>query len=174
MPIYSISQEGYILFITILGGGLIAFIYNLYCIFRGAFAPKKIATMAQDLIFWCFIFIIAFYVLIFSNQGAIRYYNFLGFIIGTIFYQLSISRPVTKLVIFLLKSIKNFLLDTYKLIKYPFNLTLCLIAEPYNHCKKRVKPIYYKIRKIAGLPRQVARRVKKAGKTYAKSYLRKK
>ena len=91
MNIYSISQETYILFITICGGVLIGFMYDLYRIFRGLFNPKKIATMIQDLIFWVFIFIVAFYVLVFSNEGAVRYYNFLGFIIGASFYRFSLS-----------------------------------------------------------------------------------
>lgn len=168
LNIYSISQETYILLITILGGILIGFIYDLYRIFRGIFVPKKIATMAQDLIFWCFIFLIAFYVLIFSNEGAIRYYNFLGFIIGSSFYQFSASRLVTKFIIFLLRSMKHFILDTYKLIKYPFHVTVCLITGPYNYCKKKIKPVYYKIRKIGGLPKNLAIDTKKAVKMYFK------
>ncbi|HZK58107.1 MAG TPA: spore cortex biosynthesis protein YabQ [Clostridia bacterium] len=162
LNIYSISQETYILFITICGGILIGFMYDLYRIFRGLFNPKKIATMIQDLIFWVFIFIVAFYVLVFSNEGAVRYYNFLGFIIGASFYRFSLSASVIKGMLFLLKSIKNFILDVCRLIKYPFSVTLCLITGPYNCCKKQLKPLYYRARRIGSLPKNI---IKDTGKT---------
>ncbi|MGB4311829.1 MAG: spore cortex biosynthesis protein YabQ [Natronincolaceae bacterium] len=157
LNIYSISQETHILLITICGGILIGFMYDLYRIFRGLFKPKKIATMLQDSVFWVFIFIAAFYVLVFSNEGAIRYYNFLGFALGAGFYGLSLSALVIKGMLFLLWSIKNFVYDTYKLMKYPFSVTLCLISVPYNCCKRQIKPLYYKARRIGGLPKNIIR-----------------
>lgn len=168
MNIYSISQETHILLITICGGILIGFMYDLYRIFRGLFKPKKIATMLQDLVFWVFIFIVAFYVLVFSNEGAIRYYNFLGFALGAGFYGFSLSALVIKGMLFLLWSIKNFICDTYKLMRYPFSVTLCLISVPYNCCKKQMKPLYYKARRIGSLPKNIIKDTGKAIGIYFK------
>ena len=166
--LYSVSQETYILFTTICGGILIGFMYDLYRIFSRFFAPKKLATMIQDLIFWAFIFIIAFYVLVSSNEGAIRYYNFLGFMIGAGFYQILLSKLVTQGMIFLLRAIKRFVLDTYKLVRYPFSVALCLITGPYNYCKKQVKPLYYKARRISNLPKNIINNTCKTIRTYLK------
>ncbi|MFW5648862.1 MAG: spore cortex biosynthesis protein YabQ [Candidatus Alkaliphilus sp. MAG34] len=166
--IYSLSQETYILLITICGGILIGFMYDLYRIFRGLFKPKKIATMLQDLVFWVFIFIVAFYVLVFSNEGAIRYYNFLGFTMGAGFYHFSLSALAIKGMLFLIRSIKNFILDTFKIIKYPLSVTLCLITGPYNCCKKQIKPLYYKARRIGSLPKNIVRDTGKAIGIYFK------
>ncbi len=168
MNIYSVSQETYILLITVCGGMLIGFMYDLYCIIRKLFNPRKIATMMQDLVFWVFIFIVAFYVLVFSNEGEIRYYNFLGFIIGASFYRFSLSGPATEGMIFMLRAIRRFVLDMYRLIKYPFNVALCLVSGPYNYCKKRVKPLYYRVRRISNLPKDVIKDTGRAIKTYFK------
>lgn len=168
MNIYSVSQETYILLTTVGGGILIGFMYDLYRIFRRIFAPKKIATMVQDLVFWIFIFIVAFYVLVFSNEGAIRCYNFLGFMIGAGFYQFSLSSSVIQGMIFLLRSIKRFVLDTFRLAKYPFSVALCLIMGPYNYCKKQVKPLYYRARRISGLPGDIIKDTGRAIRTYFK------
>lgn len=165
---YSISQETYILLANIYGGILIGFIYDLYRIFRGLFLPKKIATMIQDLIFWILIFLIAFYLLVISNEGAIRYYNFLGFIIGASLYLVSISRLAIKSIIFFLRIIKSFVLDSYKLIKYPFTVTLCLIETPFNHCKNQIKPVYYKAKRICKLPKNIIRDTRKTIGRYIK------
>jgi len=161
-------QESYILLATIYGGILIGFMYDLYRIFRGIFRPKKIATMIQDLIFWCIIGIVAFYVLIFSNQGAIRFYNFLGFILGSIFYQILLSKLVIRSLVFLLKMIKNFIYDVYQIIKYPFSVVFCLILGPYSYCKRKVKPVYYKARRVGKLPGNIIKDTKKTLITYLK------
>ena len=157
----SLSQETYILLATIYGGILIAFIYDLYKIFRKIFHPKKIATIIQDFLFWLIISIVAFYVLIMSNKGALRFYNFLGFIIGASIYIWLISDSVTKTLLFILAKIKTFFIDLYHIIIYPFSVGLCLMEVPYSYCKDKTKPIYYKIRRYLNLPSIVTKEVKK-------------
>ena len=168
MNIYSTLQESYILLATMYGGIIIGFIYDLYRIFRGLLRPKKIATMIQDLIFWCLISIVAFYVLVFSNQGAIRFYNFLGFILGAILYQSILSKFVIKGLTFLLRMLKNFIYDLYQILKYPFSVALCIIVGPCSYCKKKAEPIYYKARRVSRLPANIAKDTKKTLATYFK------
>lgn len=168
MNLHSTLQETYILLATIYGGILIGFMYDLYRIFRALFNPKKIATMIQDLIFWGFIFFLAFYVIIFSNQGAIRFYNFLGFILGAVFYHITLSKPAIKGLMFIIKSIKRFLYDIYQLVKYPFSVAFCLMSGPCSYCKKKVEPVYYTTRRIAKLPFNIITDTKKTMLTYFK------
>jgi len=168
LNIYSTLQESYILLVTIYGGILIGFMYDLYRIFRRIFQPKKIATMIQDLIFWGVISIVAFYVLIFSNQGAIRFYNFLGFMLGSAFYQMLLSKLVIKSLTFLLRMLKKFIYDMYQIIKYPFSVAFCLMLGPYSYCKTKAKPVYYKARRVGKLPSNIIRDTKKTLTTYLK------
>jgi len=166
MQIYSISQEAYILLASIYGGILIGFIYDLYKIVRLIFSPKKIATVLQDLIFWIIISLVAFFVLVNSNDGDIRFYNFLGFVLGAFMYYQVLSAIITRTVIYLAKQTKIFILDLYKLIKYPFRVGLCLLEGPYSYCKKRTKPVYYKSKRILKLPKKTFMSTKKNIKVY--------
>lgn len=143
----SLLQESHILLNTILGGILIAFIYDLYKIFRQIFHPKKIATLIQDLLFWLIISLVAFYILIMTNEGALRFYNFLGFFLGSLSYNYTLSKKVTQIILYLLNKTKSFLIDLYQLTLYPLRVGLCLIEIPYSYCKTKTKPIYYKISK---------------------------
>jgi len=124
--------------------------------------------MIQDLIFWGVISIVAFYVLIFSNQGAIRFYNFLGFMLGSAFYQMLLSKLVIKSLTFLLRMIKKFIYDMYQIIKYPFSVAFCLMLGPYSYCKTKAKPVYYKARRVGKLPSNIIRDTKKTLATYFK------
>ncbi|SET22485.1 spore cortex biosynthesis protein YabQ [Natronincola peptidivorans] len=163
-----ISQEAYILLATIYGGILIGFIYDLYKIFRKIFNPKKIATLIQDFLFWLIISVVAFYVLIVSNQGALRFYNFLGFVIGAATYTFFLSEIVTNAILFVLRILRSFFLDLYQLIKYPFVVGLCLIEVPYSYCKSKTKPIYYKTRRYFKLPGRIIKSSKKNINNYFK------
>ncbi|QUH25071.1 spore cortex biosynthesis protein YabQ [Serpentinicella alkaliphila] len=166
MQMYSLSQEAYILLASVYGGILIGFIYDLYKIVRLIFNPKKIATLLQDLIFWVIISLVAFYVLIISNDGIIRFYNFLGFILGAFMYYHILSALVTRTIIYIVQLTRRFILDLWQLIKYPFRVGLCLLEGPYSYCKKRTKPVYYKSKRIIGLPKRAFVNTKKNIKVY--------
>lgn len=164
----SISQETYILLATIYGGILIGFIYDLYKIFRRIFHPQKIATVIQDFLFWLMISLVAFYVLIISNQGALRFYNFLGFIIGALAYTFFLSEIVSNTILLILRIIKRFIMDLYQLMIYPLRVGLCLIEVPYSYCKKKTKPIYYKTKRYLRLPNRILEETKKSFTNYFK------
>ncbi|WP_034328166.1 spore cortex biosynthesis protein YabQ [Alkaliphilus transvaalensis] len=159
---YSVYHETYILLATIYGGILIGFIYDLYKVFRGIFNPKKLATNLQDIFFWTIITIVAFYVLIFSNKGDLRFYNFLGFVIGVGIYYYLLSKKIIQALTFLVRLLKQFIRDLWKLITYPFHVGICLISVPYSYCKMRSKPVYYKAKRIIKLPSRVVADCKKS------------
>lgn len=166
MHIYSLSQEAYILLASIYGGILIGFIYDLYKIVRRVFNPKKIATLLQDLIFWAIISLVAVYVLLISNEGVLRFYNFLGFVLGAFMYYQILSTIITKMIVYLIGLIRKFLLDLFQLVIYPFRVGLCLLEGPYSYCKKRTKPVYYKSKMVLKLPQKTFKSTKKNIKVY--------
>ncbi|MDR5659178.1 spore cortex biosynthesis protein YabQ [Serpentinicella sp. ANB-PHB4] len=166
MHLYSVSQELYIFLACVYGGLLIGFVYDIYKIFRLVFNPKKIATMLQDLIFWIIISCIAFYILIWSNKGVIRFYNYLGFILGAFAYYHVLSKAITKTILFILQSIRTFVIDLFKLVTYPLRVVACLFQGPYSYCKKKTKPVYYKSKKIVKMPYKSIIKTKRNVKLY--------
>ncbi|WP_243427875.1 spore cortex biosynthesis protein YabQ [Alkaliphilus hydrothermalis] len=153
---YSVYHETYVLLGTIYGGILIGFIYDLYKVFRGVFSPKKLATNLQDILFWSIITMVAFYVLIFTNQGQLRFYNFLGFIIGVLVYYYLLSKTIIRTLVFVIRVMKEFMINLWNLLVYPVKVGICLISVPCSYCKKKTKPVYYKARRVFKLPRRIA------------------
>ena len=168
MNLYSVNQEAYILLATIYGGILIGFIYDLYKVVREIFHPKKFATNLQDIIFWTIISVVAFYILIFSNQGDLRFYNFLGFMLGVLVYQYLLSKWIVKTLSLVFNAIKKFIWDVLQLILYPCRVGICLLGVPYDYCKKKTKPVYYKSKRLIALPGRMMKDTKRTIKNYFK------
>lgn len=168
MSMYSVYHESYILLATIYGGLLIGFIYDLYKVFRGLFHPKKIATYLQDILFWTIISIVAFYVLIISNQGDLRFYNFLGFVIGVLIYHYLLSAKIIQTLLFMIRVIKELIGDLWKLLLYPLQVGFCLISVPYSYCKRKTKPLYYKSKRVMKIPVSYVKDIKKGFSRYIK------
>lgn len=168
MDMYSINQEAYILLATIYGGIIIGFIYELYKVFRNLFRPKKLATNLQDMFFWSIITCVAFYVLIFSNNAQLRVYNFLGFLVGGLLYHYVLSKPISKVLYFLIGVIKNFFHDLWQLTLYPFRVAFSLVEVPYAYCKNKTKPVYYKSKRVFKLPGRMIYDTKKSIGRYFK------
>lgn len=69
-----VYYQAYVFLATFYGGIIIGFIYDLYKIYRSLLKPRKIIAVLQDLFFWCVVTIIALAVLLYSNNGELRWY----------------------------------------------------------------------------------------------------
>ena len=168
--ISSVSEQLYIFLATLYGGMVIGFIYDLYRIFRGIFRPKKLATLIEDLIFWIVIGAAALVVLLFSNDGQLRFYTFLGFAMGALIYISVLSPYVLRCIILILKIIKKILSKLLHILLFPLRKLILLIKRPCRWILKKLQPIYLKVRRLKQLPRRWAKEMKK----YAKLILKKK
>ncbi|WP_129595707.1 spore cortex biosynthesis protein YabQ [Anaerophilus nitritogenes] len=156
-----VSEQIYVFLATLYGGIIIGFIYDLYRIFRGVFKPKKIATMIEDFIFWMLIGMAAVFVLLFSNDGQIRLYTFLGFVLGATLYYKILSGFVIYLLVKIIKIIQKIFVKILKIILYPINKLIKWIKRPCRVIKKRVSFVGYKIKRVASLPKRVYKECKK-------------
>ncbi len=168
MSMYSVYHETYILLATIYGGLLIGFIYDLYKVFRRLFHPKKVATYLQDILFWSIISVVSFYVLIISNQGDLRFYNFIGFVVGVLVYHYLLSKKIIQTLLFIIRVLGEFFRDLWQLFLYPLKLGFCLINIPYSYCKKKTKPLYYKSKRVMKIPHRFVHDIKKSFSQYIK------
>ncbi|TCO71361.1 spore cortex biosynthesis protein YabQ [Marinisporobacter balticus] len=156
-----VSEQLYVFLATLYGGIFIGFIYDLYRIFRCIFKPKKIATIIEDLIFWIVISIAAITVLLFSNEGQVRFYTFLGFMIGSILYNRILSKFVIKSMILLLRMIRKIILKIVKIILYPLRVLRKLFLKPWRWLKKKITQHYFRCKRICLLPKIVYNEMKK-------------
>ena len=156
-----VSEQIYVFLVTLYGGIIIGLIYDLYRIFRGIFNPKKIATMIEDFIFWMVISIAAVSILIFGNDGELRFYTFLGFVLGALLYNRLLSRIVIKSIVIILITIKRILMKIFYIIIYPVKVLIRLLKKPARKIKKKYKPVYIRIKMFLLLPKRIYKDIKK-------------
>ncbi len=151
--------QGYIFFVTFLGGIVIALIWDLYRIFRYYISLGKKGTAVGDILFWLICLGIGLRIIVYSSWGNLRWFMFLGFLLGGAFYFYAFSKAVLKILIYVVKIIILFIMFIWFLISYPFILLQYQIEKftrPYkyklnkniNFTKKRYKFFKYRLKRV--------------------------
>lgn len=153
-----VSEQTYVFLVTLYGGLIIGFMYDMYRIFRLIFSPKKIATMIEDFMFWTIMSIVATIVLVFGNEGEIRLYTMLGFFLGALSYKLLLSKMIVTFVIKIANMIKKIII---KLILRPIKRSIYLIKIPIIKLNNKIKPFKSKVNRLKKLNKRVAKDMKK-------------
>ncbi|MCT4594051.1 MAG: spore cortex biosynthesis protein YabQ [Anaeromicrobium sp.] len=153
-----VSEQTYVFLVTLYGGIIIGFIYDLYRIFRLIFSPKKIATMVEDFIFWILISIIATLVLVFGNEGQIRFYTIGGFFVGALSYNLLLSKIIITFIVRTLVKVKKIII---KIIINPIKKLFHMGKIPLRKIQKITKPHMRKLKRIKKIPNRVIKDTRK-------------
>jgi len=112
----STVNQTYIFLSTIYGGMIIGFIYDFYRMVRRIIRPGKIGTGIIDLLFWLTVFLVSFALLFYVNDGEIRLYHLLGFILGGGAYMFILSPLVMGLFNILYRMFKRVFETLLKII----------------------------------------------------------
>lgn len=127
------TQIYYFLFTTV-AGAIIGIMFDIYRIIRGFNNPNKLITAFSDLLFWILSSIVLIIFFFITNNGELRYYTFVGIIIGLFLYFELISK---------------FILETLRVIVYYamkfFRTIMILIFYPIRLFSYGFKVVIYKI-----------------------------
>lgn len=151
--------QGYIFFITFLGGILIGLIWDFYRIFRYYITLGKKGTIAGDVIFWAICLFVGLKIIIYSTWGNLRGFIFAGFLLGGIFYFYAFSKYTLRVLKYIVKIIVLLIMFIWFLITYPLMLLkykIEIILSPYkrklykniDQSKRRYKFFKYKVKKV--------------------------
>lgn len=138
----SVQSQTYVFLATLIAGIAIGLIYDFYRLFRYYSRPKKIKTFIQDLFFWL---LLSFMIVIFVNkvnEGELRGFLFIGFIIGIILYSRLLSKKIIRFISYTI----DFIIDK---IKHMFKI----IFRPFSLCKGRIRKAKISFRKYLNLPK---------------------
>lgn len=125
-----VASQAYIFLCSVVGGIVIAFIYDLFRIRRKAVKAGNVITYLEDLLFWLIVAIIIFAVVYFSNDGEIRGYIFLGTVLGVILYMLLFSKFIMKSALFVIDIVVKILKLIWFIVSYPFKLVCRIMSIP--------------------------------------------
>jgi len=122
MTVFVISQA-YIFLCTVVGGMVIALIYDIFRIKRRAFKTGNLLTYVEDLLFWVIVAVIMFITVYYSNEGELRSYLFLGIVLGVILYALILSKPIMNSSLFIINIAGKIFKSTLAIIFYPARIS---------------------------------------------------
>lgn len=101
------QNQAFIFIVFILVGFLIGIIFDIFRILRKSFKTPDIITNLEDISFWIISGLIILYSLFKFNNGILRFYVFLGLLIGFFIYILLFSKIFIKINVAIIKFFKN-------------------------------------------------------------------
>ena len=124
-----INNQVLLFCVFIINGLLIGLLFDFFRILRKSFKTSDIITYIEDILFWILTGIILLYSIFTFNNGEIRFYMFLGVILGCIIYMLLFSRyivnTITKIVLFF----KKIIIKIVNIIIYPLKMLIKILNK---------------------------------------------
>ncbi|MBR3002128.1 MAG: spore cortex biosynthesis protein YabQ [Clostridia bacterium] len=153
-----ITNQAFLFSIFVINGLLIGLLFDIFRILRISFKTKDFVTYIEDIIFWILTGAIILYSIFVFNNGEIRFYIFLGILIGIIFYMTLFSTYIIKFSVEIINFIKKIMGKILKIIFTPFiylgKLIKKILFKPIAFITINIKKKIYEIIKKPNLARQ--------------------
>ncbi len=102
-----ILNQTYVFLWSVLVGVILAIIFDFFRILRRKGKTKNYIVYIQDIIYWILVTIIIVASAFITNDGELRGYMFIGYLLGAVIYIVTLSRYVLKYVKMLLDNIEK-------------------------------------------------------------------
>lgn len=133
------SQE-YMLAVSVMGGMLLGFIWDIYRLFRHYIKLGSFGTAIGDIVYWILSIYVGVQLIFDLSYGSVRFFILMGFMLGALLYFYGISRYILKAFIFAVNMI-------LKIIKKVINFLIGPIRFLYGQLKKLLLPVKLKFEK---------------------------
>lgn len=145
--ILSMSGQAALFMITVLVGLFIGFVYDVFRILRKTVKHANFMIQLEDALYWIFVTFVAFYVMLYQNQGEIRLFNFIGIFLGMGLYFITLSFFVIKVSVSVINLFKRILFTTLKVLFFPVKVLLRLLCVPCRLLKNVALSLFAPARK---------------------------
>lgn len=142
----NISSQAYIFFYSVIGGVLIAFIYDLFRVKRRTIKTSGAVIYIEDFIYWILVAIVFFSVVYYSNEGEPRGFIFVGAGIGVVLYILLFSRFVVKTCLLLIKVVRKVFISLWRIFMYPLRVIFVILRVPATFVFKIIRRLVIIVR----------------------------
>lgn len=155
-----ITNQAYLFLIFVINGLLIGLLFDAFRILRISFKTKDFITYIEDILFWIMTGSLVLYSIFVFNNGEIRFYIFLGIVIGIILYITLFSKYIIKFSVLIIKYLKKIFIKIFQILSIPIRIIKKPITLITINIKKFIKPITHNI-KIPKLIRQKTAKISK-------------
>ena len=146
-----VTNQAHLFLIFVINGILIGLLFDMFRISRKVIKTSNIITYIEDILFWILTGIIILYSIFVFNNGQLRFYMFLGIILGAICYLLFISSYVIKINVKIINII-------FMPIKFIINLFRRIFMRPvtflFINTRKIFTNFYCKIHNLIKKPKK--------------------
>ncbi len=143
--IHLITNQAYLFLIFALDGAIIGLLFDFFRILRKSFKTKDFVTYIEDIIFWVLTGFLILYSIFIFNNGEIRFFMFLGVLLGIAIYMLMLSSYVIKINVYIISIIKKFVVATVGVISKPIIIIFKFIKKI---CIKPVVFLFINVKNI--------------------------
>lgn len=146
------QNQVYIFLIFILNGFLIGILFDSFRILRKSFNTANFITSIEDIAFWILTGLMLIYSIFKFTDGNLRFYIFLGVLLGYILYLLIFSKIYIKISVHIILFIKKIV---YYIIIVPIAFILKIFSKIF------LNPIKFILRKLSNIINKLVKKVKK-------------
>ena len=136
------QSQAYVFAIYILSGILIGILFDIFRVYRRSFKTPDFITYIQDILFWFFTGMFLLYVIFKFNNGELRWYIFLGALLGTLLYMLAFSKHFIKINVAILTFIKSIFIKIWAIIMIPIRWIRRLVFKPISFVFINVRKMF--------------------------------
>lgn len=144
----SVSNQAYVFLSCVLGGMIIAFLYDIFRVRRKAIRSGNLIVYFEDFIYWIIVALVLFAVVYRSNEGEIRGYLILGVVIGIVLYVLLLSRIVINVFLFLIRVVYKAAVIVFTVALIPIKVILKILGVPTKGVYKIMMKSKSKVKRV--------------------------
>ena len=165
----SVTNQAYIFISAIVGGIIIGLLFDVFRILRKMIKKNNVLTYIEDILFWILATGITFALVFITNDGELRWFEFVGILLGVVFYHMVFSSFVIKIALTLIHIMKKVITVMIKIMLFPVVCIYKIFYRPVKGCiyifKKMGKAIYCNVKRMLkknlGQMRRAVKNVKK-------------
>ena len=112
-----VENQAYVFFMTIIIGIIFGLIFDFFRVIRRKGNTRDLMVYLQDVAFWLIVTVIIIVSTFLINNGELRGYMILGYVLGGIFYILLFSNLIRKLLTFIFNAVEKMFIIIVDFIK---------------------------------------------------------
>lgn len=132
----STSNQAYVFLSTMYAGFIIGFLYDCCRIIRKMIRAGAFVTGILDLLFWSVIGTLSFLVVFYVNDGDVRFFTIIGFVIGWVLYVLTLSPFIMKGLNWIYQTLARVINWLVKIFLWPLQMLWKAVSLPIGGIKK--------------------------------------
>lgn len=139
-------HELFVLLGTFIGGLILGLVVDFFRILRRNFKGAASFVWLQDVVMWAVMLFVVYATVFITDDGDIRWYQFLGFAAGALIYMLLLSNFVIKISSAVISFFKIIFGWIFVAVAFPFKILGKFVIKPvagfWGWCSKRMARLF--------------------------------